>query len=108
MNESPKCRRFQFRLRTLMIVVTLLAVPLAYVGWQAKIVRERTALLANRDDMPFASVTIEETKDGAIPTVRLWLGDHFCARIRLRNPGDAERYKAAFPEADILPEVGPE
>ncbi len=32
---------FQFRLRTLMIVVTLLAVPLGYVGWQAKIVRER-------------------------------------------------------------------
>ena len=26
---------FQFRLRTLMIVVTLLAVPLGYVGWQA-------------------------------------------------------------------------
>jgi hypothetical protein len=31
-------RHFQFRLRTLMIGVTLLAVPLGYVGWQAKIV----------------------------------------------------------------------
>jgi hypothetical protein len=41
---SPR-RRFQFRLRTLMIGVTLLAVPCAYVGWQAKIVRERRALL---------------------------------------------------------------
>ena len=40
---SPR-RRFQFRLRTLMIVVTLLAVPCAYIGWQAKIVR------AQRDD----------------------------------------------------------
>jgi hypothetical protein len=29
---SPR-RRFQFRLRTLMIVVTVLAVPLGYVGW---------------------------------------------------------------------------
>jgi hypothetical protein len=36
-------RRFQFRLRTLMVGVTLLAVPLGYVGWQAKIVRERKA-----------------------------------------------------------------
>jgi hypothetical protein len=34
--EQPKRKRhwFQFRLRTLMIVVTLLAVPLGYVGWQ--------------------------------------------------------------------------
>jgi hypothetical protein len=36
---SPR-RRFQFSLRTLLIVVTMLAVPCAYVGWQAKIVRE--------------------------------------------------------------------
>jgi hypothetical protein len=41
---SPR-RRFQFRLRTLMIVVTLLAGVCACVGWQAKIVRERAAIL---------------------------------------------------------------
>jgi hypothetical protein len=41
MTEPPKRRRFQFRLRTLLIGVTLLAVPLGYVGWQVKIVRER-------------------------------------------------------------------
>jgi hypothetical protein len=40
---SPR-RRIQFRLRTLMVVVTLLAVPCGYVGWQAKIVRERKAV----------------------------------------------------------------
>src|ERR1700747_2520005 len=45
--KSQLRRRFQFRLRTLLIVVTLLAVPCAYVGWQAKIVREREAI-ANR------------------------------------------------------------
>jgi hypothetical protein len=45
--EPPKRKRrwFQFSLRTLMIVVMLLALPCAYVGWQAKIVRERRALL---------------------------------------------------------------
>jgi hypothetical protein len=43
-------RRFQFRLRTLMIVVSLLAMPLGYVGWQAKIVRERKAVLAEIED----------------------------------------------------------
>ena len=47
--DPPKRKRrwFQFSLRTLMIVVTLLAVPLGYVGWQAKIVRERTWLVDN-------------------------------------------------------------
>jgi hypothetical protein len=39
MIEPTKRRRYQFSLRTLMIVVTLLAVPLGYIGWQAKIVR---------------------------------------------------------------------
>jgi hypothetical protein len=42
--EPPKRKRrwFQFHVRTLMIGVTLLAVPMGYVGWHAKIVRERT------------------------------------------------------------------
>jgi hypothetical protein len=51
MNEPPKAeppkrkrRWFQFSLRTLLIVVTLLAVPLGWVAWQAKIVRERKEL----------------------------------------------------------------
>jgi hypothetical protein len=41
--DPPKRKRrwFQFSLRSLMIGVTLLAVPLGYVGWQAKIVRDR-------------------------------------------------------------------
>jgi hypothetical protein len=43
-NQPSPRRRFQFRLRTLMIGVTLLAVVYGYVGWQAKIVRERRAL----------------------------------------------------------------
>jgi hypothetical protein len=43
-DQFPFRRRFQFRLRTLMIVVTLLAVACAYVAWQSKIVRERRAV----------------------------------------------------------------
>ncbi len=47
MSKPPKRKRrwFQFSLRTLLIGVTLLAVACAYVGWQAKIVRERRAEL---------------------------------------------------------------
>jgi hypothetical protein len=49
-SPSP-CRRFRFRLRTLMIGVTVLAVPCAYIGWQAKIVREHEAALQRLKDV---------------------------------------------------------
>jgi hypothetical protein len=54
MLESPKYTRrwYQFNLRTLMIAVTLLAVPMGYVGWQLKIVRARYKF---RDHPPGAS-----------------------------------------------------
>jgi hypothetical protein len=103
MADTPAtpCRRFQFRLRTLLIVVTLLAIPFGYVGWQAKIVRDRKAMLETGDLSPVFSAEIDETKDAAIPTIRLWLGDHFCREVFLKQPEDIERYKAAFPEADF-------
>src|ERR1700680_5163089 len=46
-NEPPKHQRrwFQFSLRTLLIGVTLLAVPCAYVGSHAKIIHRRKAML---------------------------------------------------------------
>jgi hypothetical protein len=50
-------RRFQFRLRTLMIVVTLLAVPRVYVALNAEIVAVRTASLqSHRLPIGFAPV----------------------------------------------------
>ena len=45
MEAKRKRRRFQFRLRTLMIGVSVLAGLRGYVGRQAEIVRERSALL---------------------------------------------------------------
>jgi hypothetical protein len=44
--SKRKRRWFQFSLRTMLIMVALLAVPLGYFGWQAKIVRERKDLLS--------------------------------------------------------------
>ena len=38
-------RYFQFSLRTMFVVVTLLAIPCGYVAWQDQIVRERKAML---------------------------------------------------------------
>jgi hypothetical protein len=53
-----KLPRFQFRLRTLMIVVTLLAVACGNVGWQAKFVRARTAMRQRLSDKGAAFIDI--------------------------------------------------
>ena len=47
---QPKSRRrwCQFTLRTMLLAVAVLALPCAYVGWQAKIVAERKAWLEAR------------------------------------------------------------
>jgi hypothetical protein len=58
-------RRFQFRLRTLMIVVTLLAAQCAFVAW---VVRDRQRLIRERDDALRAAdnaATEQESKASA-------------------------------------------
>jgi hypothetical protein len=107
-DSDPPRRRFQFRLRTLLIGVTLLAVTCAYVSRQAKIVNERKAMLETGSDGPVVDSTVDKSKDGAIPTIRLWLGDHFFSSIHVTKNSNIEPYKAAFPEADVeLPRPPP-
>jgi hypothetical protein len=95
MNQKPntadpaKPRRglFQFRLRTLLIVVmALLAIPMAYVGWQAKIVRERKAwseahpgIVMYLDDESFAD---EQPPKDPLPLIRRRLGDRRAEYVR--------------------------
>ena len=61
--DPPKRKRrwFQFSLRTLMIVVTLLAIPCAYVSWQAEIAKRRMAMYQQ-----FFSYSMEITRIGMI------------------------------------------
>ncbi len=65
--EPPKRKRrwLQFSLRTLMIVVTLLAVPCAYVGWQTRIVIDRKAVLSSRVTASFIPHTRTTIKPSA-------------------------------------------
>jgi hypothetical protein len=100
--EPPKRKRrwFQYSVRTLMIVVTLLAVGSGYVGWQAKIVRERDALSEKRDGV-FMVIAVDDTE---VPLVRRMLGDHqYMAVLFDDAPPEAilRRYRAAFPEAEV-------
>jgi hypothetical protein len=119
----PKRRQrwLQFSLRTLLIVVTLVAVPMGYVGWQAKIVRERKALaheiIENGGDIFFVSEATQPMHriflvQGAFrippyPTVsglRTWLGDDSALGILLPKSTEANTVKCVkriFPEADV-------
>jgi hypothetical protein len=110
--QSPPRRRFQFRLRTLMIGVMLFAlIPCGYVGWQAKIVRERKAWVARqpfllRTDQPKNIKELAEGDPTQSPSrVRLWLGDESVEFIVIPNSSTAKELKLAaslFPEAVVL------
>ena len=88
-SQNANGRWFQFSLRTLMVAVTLLAVPLGYVGWQAKIVRERKTALERLYSLGGVCMTVEQYRmeiaagmrhgltEDRVPSVswpRAWLG----------------------------------
>jgi hypothetical protein len=111
---SPR-RRFQFRLRTLLIAVTLFAlIPCGYVGWQAKIVRERKNLLNRLVDSGggYLAYVPEEgaywATDGKPviepPFLRSLFGDETILEIWVRGPLDYTQrleFKRVFSDIEI-------
>ena len=113
--------RFQFSLRTLLIVVTLLAIPCGYVGWQAKIVREREAMLDkirtenDKDHRPFLirfnwNFDLDdemgiEADAASFPWCRKLLGDRPVETVYLPESMRERRNEVSelFPEAKIYP-----
>jgi hypothetical protein len=97
-----KCRRFYFSLRTLMIGVTLLAVPLGYVGWQATIVRDRKSELNRAVNMRLTGIESDPAK--AIPWLRRLLGDVSINSISMpaeTTIDELDRLRALFPESRV-------
>jgi hypothetical protein len=99
--DPPKRKRrwFQFSLRTLLIVVTLLCVACGYVGWQAKIVRDRRELLDSSKPAEWS-----QTDDENLSWLQRKLGDQGYKRIYLAksvSPELIERFREPFPEALI-------
>ena len=107
--------RFQFRLRTLFVVVTVLSIPCTYIGWQAKVVRERKALLAELSNSGDGYIT-EATgfdlyaygqarqdfyPECRISLIRTWLGDEPIFEIDYfphLPPTAVARIHESFPE----------
>jgi len=92
-----------------MIVVTLVAIPLGYAGWQAKVVRERASLLNWENDLSNSPVHRqviwdERLNHHVIPWFRMRLGDQEVTLIELEDRVDDATvtiYKTAFPEANV-------
>jgi hypothetical protein len=104
-------RRFQFSLRTLLIGVTLFAIPCGYVGWQAKIVRDRKAIRERmKSGALFFGPNDYKMDAPAVPWLRSLMGDNGVEGVVILYEKDRDEVQAAFPEAkvDVFEEVIPE
>ncbi len=106
-------RRFQFRLRTLMIGVTLFAlIPCGYVGWQKRIIERRNAWISEHHEYRFISEQeagglISDYADQQPSRIRLWLGDTSWSIIGIPSwqpEADFTEARSLFPEAWVAPE----
>lgn len=103
MSKKPKLRWFRFSLRTLFVVITLIAVCL---GWQASIVCERQALLAEGKARGLWSPDYGHDSHGWLNglSVRRMMGDKpvpFFIVWDNIEPYDYSTLISAFPEARL-------
>ena len=97
-----------------MVGVTLLAVPCAYIGWEAKIVQARQNWLQRYVHVhadPCQRFIIEPRilavgeAEPTLPPLRCWLGDEPHEQIELYKDdtaSDIDEAKRLFPEAFVV------
>jgi hypothetical protein len=99
---SKPRRRFQFRLRTLMIVVvTLLVIALGYVAYEWQFVHARRAW---REAHPFWMIpAFDRLPQNAKqpPWIRRWLGDGTFPIVLIASESERKDAEYLFPEAKI-------
>jgi hypothetical protein len=122
MTAPLKRRWFRFGLRTMFVVVTVLAIPLGWLVWQMQIVRERKAVLKDLQAKASPAEVVDyigletherdpellQLMNGAnfdyarVSAIRRRLGDETCAVLAVPESFDAkliDRMERAFPEA---------
>ncbi len=100
-SETPKRRWYQFSLRSLLIAVTLLCVVCGYIGWQAKIVKQRRYEIEARSSPRFVVYRGKRTLPNGPNWLRLALGDMPVQWISSRNAANADMLRTLFPEAIV-------
>ena len=102
--STPRRRWFRFGLRTMFVVLTVFTL---WLGWQAKIVRDRKeAIVKLRAGYAEVFVACEtkypRSKWPSIPFWREWLGDRSVAIIVYFDNPEQKRLCALFPEARLI------
>lgn len=99
MPDPSTRRRFQFRLRTLLIGVVVLSVPLAYVAHEWRIVLARKEWVARHR----ISVQLAPSPPPPpVSLVRRLMGDEPEGHVAIFSAGELSRAKELFPEAEIV------
>jgi hypothetical protein len=103
--DAPKRKRprFQFSLRSLMIFTMVVAVACGWVGWQAKIVRDRKSELNRTVNMRLVGIDSDDQAK-AIPWVRRLFGDVSVNSISMppdTTIDELDRLRALFPESRV-------
>ncbi len=97
-------RRFQFSLRTLLIVVGLLSLPCVYVVHEARIVQERRQFLSEHPLLDLDPWYLFVRHEPETPWLRALLGDRAVAAIGVTastSAAERARIRALFPEAGV-------
>ncbi len=81
-----------------MILVALLAVPIGYVGWKMKIVREREAFLQGRFWLPGESSPFDPVQ---APWLLRLLGAKSVYQVTVWGQAEADRAAGLFHEAIV-------
>lgn len=97
----------RFRLRTLLLALTATSVLTGWLGWNARYVRERRALLVGKQ--------WETLRGGKLPTpsiswIRRMMGDEATQFLLFEyepSPEQFDRATRLFPEATIMPQFRP-
>lgn len=102
MADIRKRRWFQFRLRTLLIAVMLLAIPSSYIAHEYRIVVARKEWLKDHPILHAVYYELPAAEPGSsLPIIRRLLGDELQDYVYLENPDEEKTAKELFPEAAV-------
>ena len=97
MTPAPKRRWFRFSLRTLLLLVVLIGIPLGWVGNRVNWIRQRRAFLQGPSASPNVSLKPQVDTPGM-----LWLFGESSHPIIWCRPEDVAEARRLFPEVHYL------